>query len=184
MAVQPQRKLTYDDFVKMPDDNLRREIIDGELFVTAAPFTRHQRIVGQLYFRIRQYLEENRAGEIFVAPVDVLFSDFDVVEPDLVFVAASDSRIVTRKNLQGAPTVVIEVMSDPAMDRRRKKQMYEKFGVAEYWIVDPDASSIEVYVLHEGRFQDPVTYTPGQALTSERLPGFVFSISELEELTS
>lgn len=183
MVVQPHQKLTYEDFLKMPEDNLRREIIDGELLVNAAPVSRHQRIVGLLYYRIREFLEQNPGvGEIFVAPLDVLLSQFDVVEPDLVFVAEADSGIVTARNVQGLPTLLIEVMSDPAVDRRRKKDLYEKFGVPEYWIVDQARSEVEIYVLSAGAYGEPSRFRSGDVIRSDKLPGFSFEVVELKTL--
>lgn len=166
----------------MPDDDLRREIIDGELFVTPAPFTRHQRAVGILYLRIATHLESHGGGEILLAPCDVVFSDFDVVEPDLIFIPTLQANIVTERNIQGAPGIVIEVMSDPVMDRRRKKALYARYKVPEYWIVDPAKGEVEIYLLAGEDYAEPMILTAGDDLTTDQLPGFVFKVGELTGL--
>src|SRR5262245_18805626 len=105
-------RLTYDDFLLFPDDGKRHEIIDGEHYATPSPNTRHQEIVGRLYFAIESHLRQHRGcGRVFVAPLDVVFTRWDVVEPDLLFVADDQSGILTEKNVQGPPALVIEVLS-------------------------------------------------------------------------
>ena len=141
-------KLTYDDFLLFPDDGQRHELIDGEHYVTPSPNTAHQVIVGNLYFVLRGYLETNQLGQVFMAPLDVVFSDFDVVEPDLLFVAAARRReILTQQNVRGAPDLAIEIGS-PGTRRRDetiKRRLYERDGVVEYWIVDPDLEVVRIY---------------------------------------
>jgi len=132
----PGVKLTYDDFVHFPDDGKRHELIDGEHYVTPSPNRRHQKIVGELFGQIWSHLKRHPTGEIYGAPFDVVFSDFDVVEPDLLFVSNERARVLTEKNVQGAPDLVVEVGS-PATRRRDEKtklQLYERFGVQEYWV--------------------------------------------------
>src|SRR5438132_3167530 len=119
MSVMPEReaaqrhsgvKLTYDDFVLFPDDGKRHELIDGEHYVTPSPNTKHQRLVGNFYWLIRAYLEDHRIGEIFLAPYDVVFSDFDVVEPDLLYVSSRRAaEVLTTAHLRGAPELVVEI---------------------------------------------------------------------------
>jgi Uma2 family endonuclease len=127
MAVRPS-KLTYDDLVNFPDDGLRRELIDGEVFVTPAANTRHQRLVGRLHRLLANHFESRGGGEVFVAPYDVVLSLTDVVEPDLVVVAGADVGLVTEANIKGAPTLAVEVVSDPRHDRVRKHKLYASFG--------------------------------------------------------
>jgi Uma2 family endonuclease len=106
------RRLTYDDFLLFPDDGKRHEIIDGEHYVTPSPNTRHQVLVGRLHFEIELCLRRHPGtGAVFVAPFDVLFSRWDIVEPDLLFIAADQMGILTEKNVQGPPALVIEILS-------------------------------------------------------------------------
>ena len=141
-------KLTYDDFLLFPDDGQRHELIDGEHYVTPSPNTVHQTIVGNLYFGLRGYLEAHPLGHVFLAPFDVVFSNFDVVEPDLLYITEARRRnILTTTNVRGAPDLVIEIGS-PGTRRRDetiKRRLYERDGVSEYWVVDPDLEVVRIY---------------------------------------
>ena len=176
-------KLTYDDLVHFPDDGKRHELIDGEHYVTPSPNTRHQRIVLTLASLIWSFLETNRVGEVFGSPLDVVFSDIDVVEPDLLFVSRARTDVVTTKNIQGAPDLVVEVGS-PGTRRRDEKikhRLYERSGVTEYWVVDPDLDLIKVYVLVEGRYGAPreLTLDKGDVLTTPLLPGLALPLTRI-----
>lgn len=151
--------LTYQDYLQMPDDRNRREILDGDLYVTPAPSPGHQRAVVNLVRLLENHLAGRGLGKLYVAPVDVILSQIDVVQPDLAFVRADRLGIVTRSGIQGAPDLVIEVLSPSTgpVDRGPKKETYARFGVQEYWIADPDARTLEIYCL-EG-----ATYSPVQA---------------------
>jgi len=105
-------RLSYDDFCLLPEDGKRREIIEGELFVTPSPQTPHQRAVTRLSAYLWQYVDSHKLGEVFAAPFDVVFSEFDVVEPDLLFISKSRARVLTPRNVQGAPDLVVEVLSE------------------------------------------------------------------------
>ena len=110
-------KLTCDDFLRLPDDDLRHEIIDGEHYVTPAPVTRHQRILVELLYLLRHHLEKHPSGSVFVAPFDVVLSPYDVVQPDLVYLSDERAHLLTDKNLQGPPDLVVEILS-PGTSRR------------------------------------------------------------------
>lgn len=171
--------VTYADLASFPDDNLRREIIDGELIVSPAPRLRHQRISGRLHLVFGNHIAAHGGGEIFYAPADVVFSDINVVEPDLLFVADDQLAILTEINIQGAPALVIEIVSDPRLDRVRKRDLYARFGVPEYWIVDPDADRVEVHRLGEVSYGKPEIFEPGETLTYDRLPGLQVDLQAL-----
>jgi Uma2 family endonuclease len=140
MATQPQTGLTYDDLQAFPDDNLRRELIDGELIVTAAPATRHQRVVAKLVHRLFAYCEL-QGGEVLPAPLDVYFSDTNVVEPDVIFVREENRIRFEKKFFRSAPDLVVEVSSPSTrrLELVRKRELYQRFGVPGYWVVDLDA---------------------------------------------
>ena len=142
----PRVKLTYRDLVLFPDDGKRHELIDGEHYVTASPSTRHQRVLTELLLELHVYLREQGTGRVFPAPCDVVLSEFDVVEPDLLVVTQAANGRITEANIQGAPDLVVEILSPSTKGRDRvlKLRLYEKFGVREYWIVDPVGESIEV----------------------------------------
>src|SRR5262245_1439547 len=105
-------RLTYDDLLLFPDDGMRHEIIDGEHYVTPSPNPRHQVLIGRLFFEIESWLRQHsRAGQVFLSPLDVLFTRWDIVEPDLFFVASDQEEILTDKNVQGPPALVVEILS-------------------------------------------------------------------------
>jgi Uma2 family endonuclease len=176
-------KLTYDDFVHFPDDGNRHELIDGEHYVTPSPSRRHQAIVRELLGQIWSYLKHHPVGEIYGAPFDVVFSEFDVVEPDLLFVSRERAAVLTEKNVQGAPDLVVEVGS-PATRRRDEKtklQLYERFGVREYWVVDPDLDVVKVYRIAEGRYQRATELTLAEhaVLRTPLMPGLMLPLADI-----
>ena len=146
-AARADSRLTYDDFLLFPDDGRRHEIIDGEHYVTPSPNLRHQRLVGRLFLSIGNYLAAHPgAGQLFLAPLDVVLSYHDVVEPDLLFVAGDQSAIMTEENIQGPPALVIEVISKSTRkkDAQTKRRLFERTGVREYWLVDPELDLVQV----------------------------------------
>ncbi|HEX9695935.1 MAG TPA: Uma2 family endonuclease [Actinomycetota bacterium] len=171
--------LTYADLAAFPDDGLRRELIHGELIVTPSPLVRHQRLVGFLHLRLAGFVEQHGGGEVFLAPMDVLFSNDSVIEPDLFFIPSDSSEIITRANIQGVPALVIEVMSDARIDRIRKRDLYAEFGVPEYWIVDPEADRVEVYTMRDGGYGKPAIVEPGETLTCDAIGGFTLDVTTL-----
>ena len=144
---QPGFKLTYADFLLFPDDGKRHELIDGAHYVTPSPKLKHQAIVGNLYWLIRSFLTDHPIGNIYLSPLDVVLSDIDVVEPDLLFVACDQRDILTERNVAGPPTLVVEVLSQSTRhrDETLKLKLYERMGVREYWIVDPEGDAVRVY---------------------------------------
>lgn len=180
----PPVKLTYEDFLLFPDDGKRHELIDGEHYVTPSPNTRHQRIVGRLYGPIWNYLRAHTIGEIFLAPFDVVFSNFDVVEPDLLYVSKKRAaEVITREHVKGSPDLVIEIGS-PSTRRRDetiKRRLYECSQVVEYWVVDPDVDVVRIYRRDGDRFARPIELSleAGDGLTSPVLPGFELALAEV-----
>ena len=169
-------KLTYDDFVLFPDDGLRHELIDGEHYVTAAPNMKHQRVIGNLHYLIRAWLERNRLGEVFLSPFDVVFTRHDVVEPDLLYLSHGRAKeVLTAANVQGVPELVIEIGSPSTRKRDEtiKKRLYEREGVSEYWVVDPELDAIRVYTRDGARFGRALELSAeaGDVLTTPLLPG-------------
>ena len=178
-------RLTYDDFLLFPDDGRRHELIDGEHYVTPSPNTRHQQLVGRLHAAFVLYLQNHPdAGEAFLAPFDVVFGRHDVVEPDLLFIAADQGEILTEKHVQGAPAIVIEVVSAGTrkVDEQAKRQLFDRGGVREYWVVDPELDRVTVYRrTAEGMFPrgGVLTAERGDTLTTPQLPGFEMGLRGL-----
>ena len=176
-------KLTYEDFLLFPDDGLRHELIDGEHYVTPAPNTKHQRVSGNLFFLLRFYLEHQPIGTVFYAPFDIIFSRFDVVEPDLLYMSNERAAtILTSKNVQGTPEVIIEIGS-PSTRRRDetiKRSLYQRSGVSEYWIVDPELDVVRVYRSDDG-FERPheLSREAGDVLTTALLPGLALPLADI-----
>jgi Uma2 family endonuclease len=141
-----ESKFTYEDLQAFPDDGKRREIVDGELFVSASPNLRHQAISLNLALVIGSFLKKQRLGRLFTAPADVVLSDSDVVVPDLLFVSQERLDRLTKANVQGAPDLVIEILSPSTRrsDELVKKKRFEHFDVVEYWIVDPELDAVRV----------------------------------------
>jgi Uma2 family endonuclease len=184
-AVRSTIRLTYDDLVAMfPDeDGVRRELIDGELFVTPSPLVLHQRLVWRLTLSLGVHLEAHPdQGEAFGAPLDVVMTPNDVVEPDLLVVLRDQQHILTSKHIHGAPGIVVEVLSPGTRKRDLtiKRQLFDREGVHEYWIVDPDRHSVTVYRRADDRsFPLAVTLEAKGAdtLTTPLLPGWELQLS-------
>lgn len=184
MPVQTTTRLTYDDFVKLPDDGKRYEIIDGELYVNAAPVPRHQDIVGNIYFALRIWFKAN-GGKVFVAPLDVVFDEYNVVEPDVIAINPARMAILGEKNLQGAPNLLVEVLSHGSRrnDEIRKRKLYEQRGVDEYWIVDPEIELVKIYRRTAVAFEAvaEINTEDGGTITTPLLPGFQLDVRDVFE---
>jgi Uma2 family endonuclease len=175
-------KLTYDDFLLFPDDGKRHELIDGEHYVTPSPNRKHQRISGNLYLLIGMWLEDHPIGQIYYAPFDVILSMFDVVEPDLLYMSNERAaKVLTDANVKGAPELVIEIGSEGTRKRDEtiKRRLYERSGVSEYWVVDPEIDVIRVYRRDAKGFGRPheLRADAGDTLTTPLLPGLSLPLS-------
>ncbi|AIA30414.1 MAG: Uma2 family endonuclease [Nitrospirae bacterium] len=184
-AIKP-REWTYKDYLGLPEEGpLRYEVIDGELYMTPAPNIRHQEVLGTLYRLIGNFIASagSSMGKIFPAPCDVVLSadPLQVVQPDLVFVSNARVSIVTERNIQGVPDLVVEILSEGTMirDRKEKFRVYERFGVPEYWIVDQMDDSVSVYRLTQGKYPDPLILRKDEILEFPLLPGFSIRLSDV-----
>ena len=184
----PSPKLTYEDYILFPEDGRRHEIIDGEHYVTAAPFIRHQRVSWRLGGYFFKFLEEHPLGEFFQAPVDVLLSPHDIVQPDLLFVSTERAHILKKRYVRGAPDLVVEILSESTrrLDQALKLRRYERFGVRECWLVDPDRNTVTVYRLRDGVFVrvTDLSAAAGDVLTTPILPGLEIRLAVLFDLTA
>jgi len=183
-VLAPRVKLTYEDFLQFPDDGRRHELIDGEHYVTPSPNTRHQRISGRLYLLIGNWLQEHPVGQLFYAPFDVVFSNIDVVEPDLLYMSNERAvEVLTEKHVRGVPELVIEIAS-PGTRRRDetlKRRLYERSGVTEYWVVDPDVDVVRAYRRSGEGFGRPVQLSAeaGDVMTTALLPGLEIPLARV-----
>ncbi len=172
---------TYDDYLTLPSNGKRHEIIEGELLMTPAPSPEHQRIVLRVSRILDEFVQMHGLGEILVSPVDVVLSMTDVVQPDVAFVSRERMEIVTKKNIVAAPDLVVEILSESTekTDRVAKKAIYERFGVKEYWIVDPVSKAVEVYQLKDGKFSPASMSVGNTPVNSSLFPSLSFSASRL-----
>jgi Uma2 family endonuclease len=175
----PHPKLTYDDYVLFPDDGRRRQLIDGKVYVSPSPNARHQDTAGFVYVSFWNHLRAHGGGRVFQAPFDVLLSRSDVVQPDVVFVGEDRTGVITDANIQGTPSLAIEVVSDPTLDKRVKRDLYARFEVPEYWVVDPDLDRVEVYRHGKTGYGKPEILEPGDTLTTPLLPGLAIDLTDL-----
>jgi Uma2 family endonuclease len=175
------RKLTYEDFLRFPDDGQRHELIDGEHYVTPSPNVRHQELLLRLVRAIDKYQETHPVGRLFFAPLDVVLGTSSVVEPDLLLVTDDQSHIVTTQHIRGAPALVVEVASigTRRTDERAKRDLYDRVGVREYWIVDPMSNRVAVHRRDDaGGMVRVADLGEGDRLTTPLLPGFALGLAE------
>jgi len=152
-ATTEKKKYTYADYLKTPDDE-RYELIEGELLMTPSPVMRHQRISRKMLIALDNHVTDNDLGEVFDAPSDVYLDNENVVQPDILFVSKERFDIISEKNIQGTPDLVIEIISESTAyrDLVQKKKLYARFGVKEYWIVIPEESSVDIFTLKDNAF--------------------------------
>lgn len=165
-------RISYTDLANQPEDGRRYEIYDGEVFVVPSPLPIHQRAVHALLQLLDAYASHH-GGEAFISPIDIVFSEHDVVQPDLAFFSASRRHLVSADTpIRSAPDLVVEVLSPSteASDRGKKLQTFARFGVPEYWIVDSHASSIEVLRLRDGNYELHSRAAAGESAVSATLP--------------
>ncbi|MEK7871352.1 MAG: Uma2 family endonuclease [Nitrospirota bacterium] len=178
-------KFTYEDYLLLPDDGRRHELIDGEHFMTPAPSTRHQRILENLLVAIKVFLKKNKLGEVYIAPTDVVLSDLDVVQPDLLFISSHRSSNITEKCIQGAPDLVVEIVSETTRktDEVIKRKLYERYGVEEYWIVDPELETIKVFRMTGQGYvrSSELSNEAKDLLTTPMLPDLQIPVAEIFE---
>ena len=170
----PVVKLTYDDYVLFPNDGKRHEIINGRHYMNAAPNPRHQAVSRHIQFQLYEQIELKELGEVVNAPIDVQFSDTDVVQPDIV-VVLKQNRIITTTKIKGIPDLVVEILSpsNRKYDQQLKKQLYEQNAVPEYWIVDPENQTVDQMKLNaDGRYES-TTQSESIAFTSANVTATV-----------
>lgn len=174
--------LTYEEYLLFPDDGRRHELIGGEHHVTPAPTTVHQRFVRKLGVILDGFVSQHNLGEVFFAPVDVVLSPCDVVQPDLIFLSNARLDRLTRENIKGAPDLVVEVVSEASrqVDRKLKRALYAAHDVLEYWLADPDLRLFEVWRRDaEGRLVKAAEYEDAATLTSPLFPGLAIDLAQL-----
>jgi Uma2 family endonuclease len=176
----PSARWSYEDLLILPEDGKRHELIDGEHFVSPAPTPRHQAVSLNLTRLLANFVHATRCGTLFAAPLDVVLSPHNVVEPDLLFIAAGREHVIGERCLSAAPDLAIEILSPSSrrIDAVLKRHLYEKHGVAEYWIVDPEAATVEVLRRRGDRLRPE---PPGETLSTPLLRGLTIALAEIFE---
>jgi Uma2 family endonuclease len=180
MRGHPSARWSYEDLLLVPEDGKRHELIDGEHLVSPSPTPRHQGILMNLVRVLSAHVHRTRCGKLFSAPLDVVLSPHDVVEPDILFVSAERLHVLGERYLSAAPDLTIEILSPASrrVDLVLKRHLYEKHGVTEYWIVDPEAETVEVLRRRRGHLRPE----PAAAvLATPLLPGLALPLAEIFE---
>ncbi|HVR11836.1 MAG TPA: Uma2 family endonuclease [Thermoanaerobaculia bacterium] len=177
-------KMTYQDLLRLPEDRLRHELIEGEHIVSPAPTLRHQDVALNLAVALVAFVRPRALGKVFMAPLDVLFSQLDVVEPDVLYVSKANAHRLRERYVEGAPDLAVEVLSPSSarIDRVKKLRLYEKHGVREYWLADPAADTLEVYRLTAGgrlALEVTLSHAAGDVLKTPLLAGLRIESSEI-----
>jgi Uma2 family endonuclease len=173
-------RLTYADYCQLPEDGHRYEIIDGELYNAPAPYVDHQDVVGNIWWILSNYCRKRRHGKLIVTPIDVVFSDNDIVQPDIVWISDENMSVLTKKNLQGPPDLAIEVLSQftSRKDLVIKKKLYGKYKVKEYWAVDRADRRVYLFRLRGRGLREVAILTGRGSFTSALFPGLALRPSE------
>ena len=177
-------KLTYDEFQTLPRDGSKRfELIEGEVFMTPSPNTKHQTAAANLFLALGNFVRSRNLGRVFFAPYDVVFSKWTALEPDLLFIREDRlTMIITDANVRGAPDLVIEILSPSrrSYDRETKLRVYEAGGVSELWYVDPEERTVEILNRGpKGRYVLTATLSGNDAISSQVLPELKLALAEV-----
>ncbi len=173
---------TYEDYQSLPE-GAPYQLIGGELIMTPAPSIYHQIISGRLEFQMRAFLSQQNLGLILDAPVDVCLGETETYQPDILFISKERMEIIESARINGAPDLVVEIISPSTAyyDLRKKFKIYERYGVKEYWIVDPEDKSVQVFILKDGKFiLDQETEGAGE-VSSRILSGFTVRLISIFE---
>jgi Uma2 family endonuclease len=160
-------QFTYDDYLSFPYDLKIHQIVEGEHYVNPSPVPYHQAISGRLFRILADFVESRNLGQVFAAPIDVVLSNINVVVPDIIFISREKERIIGEKCISGPPDLIVEILSEGTkkLDKDLKSKLYAKFGVMEYWIVDPKEKAITVCRFSNKRYQTTI-FTAAEELTT------------------
>jgi len=174
-------KFIYSDLLSVPDDGNRYEIFEGELIVSPSPGEKHQNALSNLFGILYTFIRDRHLGKLYTAPLDVYFDDETVVEPDVLFISNERKAIIEEQRINGAPDLIVEIISPKteSRDRGYKYRRYEKEDVKEYWIVDPENKTLEIYILKNTGYELLNKYTGNDTATSSLLTGLEFNIKDL-----
>ncbi len=177
---QVRTRLTVADYMNTSDE-VRCQLIDGELVLAPSPTDKHQAVSAEMFVALRQFVRQRRLGIVRFAPLDVVFPNHEVFQPDILFVSDDRADIITEANIQGAPDLVVEILSPSSAryDRGHKQTVYAREGVREYWIVDPAAETVEVLSESAAGWTLAATFGFEDDLVSPLLPGFAVALGQV-----
>jgi Uma2 family endonuclease len=180
-TVERRAVWTYDDYAALPDDGNRYEVFDGELVMAPAPTVMHQRGLMNFILTVTQHVKSHKLGECLVAPCDVILDERTVVQPDFIFVSNERASIVTEKNIQGAPDLVVEILSlsTAGRDRVTKLRLYARFGVPHYWLIDFTARTFEAFELDGTSYRLVVVHGENETFQSALFPGLSIPLNDI-----
>lgn len=181
MAQAESLAITAHEYMTMPDGPPYYQLIEGELLMSPSPNWRHQDIAGRIYAKILNYLEDQNIGYVFISPLDVILTELNVVQPDVLFVSSERKSIVGERCIEGAPDFVVEILSDSTahLDKGQKRKIYARTGVKELWIVNSELKEIAVYDLKKSVGTPQATYGANERLKSKIFPGLEFSCAAI-----
>ncbi len=168
------KRMTYEEFMSLPEDNRRCELLSGWVVREPSPGQLHQAVVVNLCWLFRDHTRRTGKGQVYTGPFDTVLSAKDVVQPDLIYITANRTDIITSKNVEGAPDLAIEVISpySARKDRILRLNLYARAGIREYWLVNPQEKTVEVFTLSGNGYEKLGCFTPGTPIRSRILPDF------------
>jgi Uma2 family endonuclease len=180
MEMTEEKLKTYDDYAKLPE-GASCQLIAGEIVMSPAPDLLHQDVLGHIFYELRTFVLQRKLGKVFVAPTDVYFSEHNTFQPDILFVSTDRKHILKEERIEGAPDLVVEVLSPGTgyYDLAKKKDVYEQYGVKEYWLVDPKLHSIEVLVNQDRSFVTLAKAKQTGLVASQVLSGFQIDLASV-----
>ena len=180
MLTATQERKTYEDYARLPE-GAPYQLIDGELIMSPSPNFRHQAIIFEISGQLRNFLRVHKFGQAVSAPMDVILDDINAYQPNLVFISEERSAIITPRGIKCAPDLVMEVLSPSTgyYDLKHKKEIYERCGVREYWIIDPIDNTVDIYFNNANRFELVFSERETGETASKVLPGFTIKLEEI-----
>jgi Uma2 family endonuclease len=178
MIAPAKTRMTAAEFFDLPETTSPEQLIEGELIVTATPVPLHQRVSRKTLSVLDELIPN---GELFYAPISLYIDQDNVPEPDILWIAENSRCTVGRRYLEGPPDLIVEIFSPSTekLDRTKKFRLYERFGVTEYWMINPEAEFIEVYTLQDGKYQQLGIFAPGETFASPVLNGAAVNVTAL-----
>jgi len=179
MAGKKAVKLTYKDYLQYPDDGKRHEIINGDHYMTPSPNSYHQYYSKKIVFQMENHLINTEQGVVFYAPLGVILSDNDIIQPDIIFVSYNNIQIIKEPGIFGSPDLVIEILSQSTRSRDKglKMDIYAKYSIPEYWIVDSEEKIIFLYRLDGNKYKRE--QVSDKTLSTISIPGFVLDLNDV-----